>query len=138
MKFVDENKAETIQIDITPIVDTVFNLMIFFALSMNFMLTPGIKVDLPESSVEEVIQKEKEVIVSVTKEGEIILDSNPIELFQLYDEFKRIVQKNPEAVIVIQADKNVTHGRVVQVMDIARNSGIKRIAISTQFKQGEK
>ncbi len=138
MKFVDENKAETIQIDITPIVDTVFNLMIFFALSMNFMLTPGIKVDLPESSVEEVIQKEKEVIVSVTKEGEIILDSNPIELFQLYGEFKRIVQKNPEAVIVIQADKNVTHGRVVQVMDVARNSGIKRIAISTQFKQGEK
>lgn len=134
MKFTEENRAEGIQIDITPIVDTVFNLMIFFALSMNFMLNPGIKVDLPESSAEEIVQKEKEVAVSITKEGNVMIDSNSLTFAQLFDELKKISDKNPQAVIVIQADKNVTHGRVVQIMDIARSSGIKRIAISTQFK----
>lgn len=138
MKFTEGNRAEGIQIDITPIVDTVFNLMIFFALSMNFMLNPGIKVDLPESSVEEIIQKEKEVTVSVTKEGNIMVDSNSVSLDQLFGELKKISDKNPQAVIVIQADKNVSHGRVVQIMDVARSSGIKRIAISTQFKPREK
>lgn len=138
MKFIEEDKSEGIQIDITPIVDTVFNLMIFFALSMNFMLNPGIKVDLPESSAEEIVQKEKEVAVSITKEGNVMIDSTSVTFSQLFDELKKIADKNPQAVIVIQADKNVTHGRVVQIMDIARNSGIKRIAISTQFRPREK
>jgi biopolymer transport protein ExbD len=134
VRFIEENRTEGVQIDITPIVDTVFNLMIFFALSMNFMLNPGIKVDLPESSVEEIVQKEKEVTVSITKEGEVMVDSTPVDFEQLFDELKKISEKNPQAIIVIQADRNVTHGRVVQIMDIARSSGIKRIAISTQFK----
>ncbi len=138
MKFTDEDKSEGIQIDITPIVDTVFNLMIFFALSMNFMLNPGIKVDLPESSVEEIVQKEKEVAVSITRDGNLMINSTPVTFAQLFDELKKIADKNPQAVIVIQADRNVTHGRVVQIMDIARSSGIKRIAISTQFRPREK
>ncbi len=138
MKFTEDNRAEGLQIDITPIVDTVFNLMIFFALSMNFMLNPGIKVDLPESSVEEIVQREKEVTVSITREGHLMLDSVPVDFEQLFEELKKVADKNPQAVIVIQADRNVAHGRVVQIMDIARNSGIKRIAISTQFKPKER
>jgi biopolymer transport protein ExbD len=138
MKFIDDNKPQGIQIDITPIVDTVFNLMIFFALSMNFMLNPGIKVDLPESSAEEIIQKEKEVTVTITREGEVLIDSNSVDLENLSGELKRISNKNPNAILVIQADKNVLHGKVVQIMDIARNSGLRRIAISTQMKSREK
>lgn len=138
MKFIDDSRAEGINIDITPIVDTVFNLMIFFALSMNFMLNPGIKIDLPESSIEEIVQKEKEVVVSITKEGEVLIDNNPLSFSALFEEFKKIATKNPEAIIVLQADKNVVHGKVVQVMDIARSSGIKRIAISTRLRTEEK
>ncbi len=138
MKFTEENRAEGLQIDITPIVDTVFNLMIFFALSMNFMLNPGIKVELPESSLEEIVQKEREVTVSITREGNLMVDSVPVDVEQLLGELKKVADKNPQAVVVIQADRNVTHGRVVQIMDIARNSGMKKIAISTQFKPKEK
>jgi len=102
------------------------------------MLNPGIKVDLPESSVEEIVQKEKEVTVSITKEGEVMVDSTAVNFAQLFDELKKITDKNPQAVVVIQADKNVTHGVVVKIMDIARSSGIKKIAISTQFKPRQK
>ncbi|HEY4716084.1 MAG TPA: biopolymer transporter ExbD [bacterium] len=140
MKFTTNENSGGVQIDITPIVDVVFNLMIFFALSMNFMLTPGIKVDLPESSAQEIVQKEKEIIVSVTPEGGIMVDSKSASLASLPDYFYNASLKNPDALLIIQADRNVVHGLVVEIMDIARNSGLKRIAIATRqrFDSGGK
>ena len=61
MRFSEKTQTDA-SLDITPIVDTVFNLLIFFALSLNFIVTPGINVDLPESITEEIIREREELI----------------------------------------------------------------------------
>ncbi len=133
MEFRRKRRGEA-RLDITPIVDTVFNLLIFFALSLNFIVTPGIKVKLPGSSSEEVVRQKREVTLAVTEAGEIFLARKRVALEELPARLTDIARANPQTLIIIQADKNVRHGTVVQIMDKVRRSGLSRLAIATQLK----
>ena len=73
-----------IHLDITPIVDTVFNLLIFFALSLNFIVTPGIKVNLPESSTEEIVREKEEIIIMMKQGNEVVVNNKSVSLEQLF------------------------------------------------------
>ena len=82
MQFSERAKTDA-SLDITPIVDTVFNLLIFFALSLNFIVTPGIKVNLPDAVTEEIIREREEVIIVMGKNDSIIINSNPVTIDQV-------------------------------------------------------
>ena len=118
-------------LDITPIVDTVFNLLIFFALSLNFIVTPGIKVNLPESSTEEIVREKEEIIIVVKQGDEIFINNSAVSVEQLFLILSKLAQRNRETLIIIQADQEVSHGRVVKVMDTAKRAGLTRLAIAT-------
>lgn len=118
-------------LDITPIVDTVFNLLIFFALSLNFIVTPGIKVNLPESSTEEIVREKEEIIIVMKQGNEIFINNNAVSIEQLFFILSESAQRNRETLIIIQADQEVSHGRVVKVMDTAKRAGLTRLAIAT-------
>jgi len=132
MKFKERTQAD-VHLDITPIVDTVFNLLIFFALSLNFIITPGIKVNLPESEMEEVIREREEIIIAVRKDKEIFINNSSIAIDKLFLILKKAAQKNKDTLVIIQADKEVSHGRVVKVMDTIKRAGFKRLAIATSI-----
>ena len=118
-------------LDITPIVDTVFNLLIFFALSLNFIITPGINVNLPESITEEIIRERDELIIVMNKDNTISIDGHSISEDQLNFLLSDAVQKNQETLVIIQADQDVSHGSVVSMMDRTNKAGLKRLAIAT-------
>ncbi len=126
------------EIDITPIVDTVFNLMIFFALSLNFISIPGIPVNLPRASSLAEAQQKKEVTVTVTREAGIFLDGRPVSMRELEDELGRRSAAAPDTVVVISADADARHGSVVEIMDLARSAGLGRLAIATKPKPVER
>ena len=132
MQFRERTQSD-IHLDITPIVDMVFNLLIFFALSLNFIVTPGIKVDLPESVTEEIIREEKEIIIVMKKDNSIFINSTPVSFDRLLLSLNRYVKQNKDALVVIQADREVTHGKVVKMMDMAKRAGLVRLAISTSM-----
>jgi biopolymer transport protein ExbD len=111
----------------------VFNLLIFFALSLNFIVTPGIKVDLPESVTEEIIREEKEIIIVMKKDNSIFINSNPVSFDRLFLNLNNYAMQNKDALVVIQADREVTHGKVVKMMDMAKRAGLVRLAISTSM-----
>lgn len=134
MRFQKEVKKDSSLLDITPIVDTVFNLLIFFALSLNFISTPGIRVQLPKSAAQEITREKKDLRVVLTATEQLYLNEKPVGLTRLGDEFKKAAQSNPETQILIQADQRVPHGKVVEVMDLARSAGLTRLAIVTQPK----
>lgn len=134
MRFQKEAKKNSSLLDITPIVDTVFNLLIFFALSLNFISTPGIRVQLPKSSAQEITREKKDLRVVLTAKDELFLNERPVDLASLGDQFKKAAQSNGETQILIQADQRVAHGKVVEVMDLARSAGLHRLAIVTQPK----
>jgi len=130
MKFKGKTNTD-IHLDITPIVDTVFNLLIFFALSLNFIVTPGIKVNLPESSTEEIVREKEEIIIMMKQGNEVVVNNKSVSLEQLFLMLSQSAQKNKDALVIIQADEKVSHGNVVKVMDTAKRAGLTRLAIAT-------
>ena len=118
-------------LDITPIVDTVFNLLIFFALSLNFIVTPGINVSLPQSGTNEIIRKSDEFIIEINKDNAIFVAGKQITKDELSLLLSDAAQKNKERLVIIQADQDSIHGSVVSVMDMAKRAGLTRLAIAT-------
>jgi biopolymer transport protein ExbD len=132
MRFQKQSKKDGTLLDITPVVDTVFILLIFFVLSLNFISTPGIRVDLPKATAKEILPEQKDLRVVITSKNQLYLNENLVDLKTLRDRFNKASQSNRKTQILIQADQVVTHGKVVEVMDLARSAGLHRLAIVTR------
>ena len=116
-------------IDIAPLIDIVFLLLIFFMLTSSFLFQPGIKINLPKAVTSEVLH-EQNVVVTVTSENLIYLDNKPVTAAQLNKKLINDVAplKKP---IMIKADRRASLGRVVEVWDICRAAGIAQVNIAT-------
>ena len=129
-------------IDMTPVVDTIFNLLIFFALSMNFLVNPGITVDLPDAAAPRVAREEGDIRIGITPAGGIRLDGAPVTLDVLRTRLRELAGQRRtggqrrDAQVLIRADRRVAHGLVVAVMDAARSAGLTRLAIMTRREGG--
>ena len=130
MQFSERTKTDA-SLDITPVVDTVFNLLIFFALSLNFIVTPGIKVNLPDAVTEEIIREREEVIIVMDKNDSIFVNGNPVSFDQISSVLTKSAQENKDTLVIIQADQEVSHGKVVRMMDTAKRAGLTSLAIAT-------
>ena len=136
MNFRPRRKPAGGFIDMTPVVDTIFNLLIFFALSMNFLANPGITVDLPDASAPQVAPRDGDIRVAVTPAGGIRLDGAPVTLEALGLRLRELAGERRDPQVLIRADRRVPHGLVVAVMDAARAAGLTRLAIMTQREGG--
>ena len=139
MRFRKDNdlkKGLASTLDLTPIVDVVFNLLIFFALSLNFAVTSGgINVKLPKASSAEPVRAE-ELTINLTADGKMYLNDKVITLERLSQKLKE--KQNKDSIVVIRADSLVTHGRVVEAMDTVRSNGFSRLAIAVDQPPFEK
>ncbi len=116
-------------INLTPLIDVVFLLLIFFMVATSFSLIRGIKVDLPTTTTPQE-KIEQNIVISVTKDGKIYLDKTQISKTELVKTLKRqIGEKN--SLVVINADKDTRHGMVVEVMDLAKQGGAGKLGILT-------
>jgi biopolymer transport protein ExbD len=120
-------------LDLTPLIDVVFLLLIFFMVSTTFIHEPGgIKVDLPHSDTQEFIRESGEVVVEITENGGLFVDDVPVDEAALRAALRRTMRADPESVVIIKADRGVEHGRVVQVMDWSKRAGLYRLAVATE------
>ena len=124
--------------DLTPMIDVVFQLVLFLLLSTTFKKeeespekSPGIQVDLPRSSAQAVVADKKDLNVWMASTGEIFLDEAPTSNDGLKRAFHDAAKSDTGTLVIIKADKGVSHGKVVTVMDLARNEGLTRLAIAT-------
>ncbi len=132
MRF-QTRKQDDVQLDMTPLVDIVFLLLIFFMLSTSLSVNPGIKIDLPKSSAEQVKKKKTTLRVAIEAGGHIFLEGKKLSLEQLREKFAVVGKaKGDDALVVIEADRKVYHGLVVKVMDAAKTSGLNKLAIATR------
>ncbi len=144
MQFRKARRADP-KMDITPLIDVVLLLVIFFMLTTTFIGAPAIKVKLPASSAKEISRERKEVKVTITKDGKLYVDrrvsgtGDPISLKELEKLLNKVARENRDTMVIIRADEDTTHGNVVAVMDVAKNSGLNKLAIATKpGKRGEK
>jgi biopolymer transport protein ExbD len=119
------------RIEIIPMIDTVFFLLVFFMMaSLSMTVYRGMSLSLPKAASGE--PRQDRVSVSVTRDGVIYLDRDQVEPAQLTENLRALHEKDPEVVVVVSADGDVTHRRVVEAMDAARLAGISKMAIAVQ------
>ena len=119
------------QIDIAPLVDVTFLLLIFFMLTSNFILQPGIKVRLPRAVTSEVISSDN-IVISITGQDLLYLNDKPIQIGELNERLKRAAQERSN--ILLKADNASSLGRVVEIWDLCRQLGIAHVNIATNQK----
>ncbi len=122
---------EALDINITPLIDIVFLLLIFFMVSTTFVESSGIKVDLPAADSQASTQKLEKLEISIRADDTIFLGEEKLSLEALTERLKAQAATDKDATIVLRADKVVAHGLVVQVMDIATKSGFSKLAVAT-------
>lgn len=130
MKFKRHTKLEhgLGQIDIAPLIDVIFQLLIFFMLSSSFTFQSGITVKLPKAVTSDII-KEENFIVTITSENITYLNGAVITLKELKQKLSQPGSKNRP--LLIKADRRASVGRIVDIWDLCRNLGIERINIAT-------
>ena len=119
-------------LDIAPLIDIVFQLLIFFMLTASFIFQPGIKINLPKAVTSEVLH-EQNVVITVTGENLIYLDNKAVTSNELNRKLTSEIGplKKP---LLIKADRHASLGRVVEVWDMCRAAGISQVNIATNPK----
>ena len=132
MQFKEKQKKR-MGINITSLIDVMFILLIFFMVSSSFVEQPGMKLELPAMQSQEVAKVEK-MALFVSKEGELFLNDRPVAIDSLGIVIKQLIPNVEEKTLVLKADRAVEHGLVVQIMDIAKRNGLKKIVIGTRVE----
>jgi len=125
------NRREPTRVDVTPLIDIIFQLVLFFMVSTTFVTSPGINVDLPRSSTESLLNQEEDLHIWMTDSGVVYLDKQPVDFASLKTILEQRATSDPTTRVIIEADTKVEHGLVVGVMDLARSIGLERLAIAT-------
>lgn len=129
-------KKKKARIEIIPMIDTMFFLLVFFMVAtMSMTVMRGMPVDLPKSEAAKNSKADEKRSVTVAKDGALFLDKERVGTQTLFKRLKADFEANPEALVIINADEEVSHGRVVEVMDTVKMSGITHLAIATKPKR---
>jgi len=117
-------------INLTPLIDVLFILIIFFTVSSTFLEQPGIELKLPEAESSQSHTAQK-VIVYVDAEGNLFLNDEPLTVDQLAESVESLISAQTDKSVVLRADEQVHHGLVIKIMDLLRKKGIYKIVVST-------
>ncbi|SEA46726.1 biopolymer transport protein ExbD [Desulfuromusa kysingii] len=127
-----KKSLEAPKVDLTPMIDVVFLLLIFFMISTTFIERPGLNINLPESSSEQIKHSQKEVQIYLAENGDIYLHQEKISFAAFVAHLESIAPEEVQYMtFILMADKAAKHGTVVQLMDAAKHAGFKNLAIAT-------
>jgi biopolymer transport protein ExbD len=133
---VPRQRLEKARIEIIPMIDIIFFLLVFFMVStLSMTINHGLPVNLPKAASSQ--QDLRETFnVTVMQDGTLFLNKEPTTLTELGQQVKTGLEKDPELVVIINADDQALHGAIVSVMDEVRLAGVSRLAIAVQAERG--
>ena len=126
-----KNPADS-YLNMTPLVDVVLLLLLFFMVTAQFGLLPGLKMLLPPVDAASMVrvQASERLELSITAEGDVVFENQPTTISGLSGLLNRTGAAGDEVVVVVSADQGVVYGRMVRVMDILRQAGFNRVVLS--------
>ena len=131
MRLPDEPELPS-QINIVPMIDVIFAILTFFVMSSLFLSrSEGLSVNLPKATTAKT-QRPSQITVNVDPQGQLALNRKPVQLDSLETSVRQLIKPNQEALIILNADKSVNHGQVVEVMDRLRKIKEAKLAIAAQ------
>jgi biopolymer transport protein ExbD len=117
------------EINLTPMLDVVFIMLIFFIVTASFIKEAGIDVNRPDAPTSEKIE-DANILIAISATDEIWIDRRLIDPRAVRANIERLHPENPKGSVVIQADKKSTNNMLVQVMDAARSAGVFNVSIA--------
>lgn len=124
-----ENEEEEQEINITPMLDVVFIMLIFFIVTASFVKESGIDVNKPSAATSQPKEKAN-ILVAIDASGNFWIDRRKVDPRAVRANIERLHAENPQGTVVIQADENARTAELVHVMDAARLAGVYDIAIA--------
>jgi biopolymer transport protein ExbD len=129
MQIVRQRKAASL-LDMTPMIDCVFQLLVFFMLSSSF-LTPSLKLTLPQAERDAVAEQE-ELYVSIDAKGDVYVNHTKIALDRLTEHLKPLVLKSEKKIVTVRGDEAMRYEFFVKVLDAAEASGAAHVSVAHQ------
>ena len=124
-----ENDESTV--DITPMLDVVFIMLIFFIVTATFIKEAGIDVDKPEAATA-VVQEKASILVAIDANDQVWINRRQVDLRSVRSIIERLHAENPKGTVVIQADRDSRNEILVKVMDASRRAGVYDIALAAE------
>jgi len=122
------------RINILPMIDVIFAILVFFIVSSLYLTrSEGLPVNLPRATTAEV-QKTKQITVTLDEKGKLTIDSKPAAINQLKAEIEKLIKTDTNTTVIVNADKTVEHGQVVDIIDQLRQIPDVQLAIAAKKK----
>ena len=118
-------------IDITPMLDVVFIMLIFFIVTATFVKEAGIDVNRPDAATA-VLQEKANILIAIDANNEIWIDRRNVDVRAVRPNIERLHAENPQGSVIIQADRESKTETLIHVMDAARSAGVFNVAIAAQ------
>jgi biopolymer transport protein ExbD len=131
-QFFNQNQVEEeSEINITPMLDVVFIMLIFFIVTATFIKEAGIDVNRPDAATA-VKQEKANILIAIGPNNDIWIDRRQIDIRSVRPNIERLHAENPQGSVVIQADKESKTDTLIQVMDASRQAGVYNVSIVAQ------
>jgi biopolymer transport protein ExbD len=132
------------EINITPLTDIFLVLLIIFMVTSSVIVNAasgpksGLKVNLLQGGAADVVAQASDLSVAILQDGRVVLSGDVITLDELKAAFADAKAKSPDTLVIVQADEGVPHGKVVEVMELAKGAGLAQLAIGVRETPGPK
>jgi biopolymer transport protein ExbD len=120
------------EVNLTPMLDVVFIMLIFFIVTASFVKESGVEINRPGAAT--AVKKARgNILVAITPSGQIWIDKRQVDIRAVRANIERLHAENPQGAVVIQADKDSKNGLLVEVMDAAKLAGVESISIAAEI-----
>jgi len=124
-------ESDESEVNLTPMLDVVFIMLIFFIVTASFVKEAGIDVNRPEAAT--AVRKERgNILIAISDTGQIWIDKRHVDIRAVRANIERLHAENPQGAVVIQADEESKNGLLVRVMDAARLAGVHEVSIAAE------
>jgi biopolymer transport protein ExbD len=127
-------EREQSEVNLTPMLDVVFIMLIFFIVTASFVKESGIEVVRPRAETAQ-RQERANILIAIRDDGEVWIQRRAVDLRAVRANIERLMAENPQGGVIILADENSRNGVLVEVMDQARLAGAQSISIAAEVKE---
>jgi biopolymer transport protein ExbD len=124
-----DQEADEADINLAPMLDIVFIMLIFFIVTTSFVREAGLEVNRPSAKTAQP-RESANILIAIAPNGEIWIDKRPVDIRSVRAVVERLTAENPEASVIIQGDREAQIGLLVAVMDQVRKGGVSNVSIA--------
>jgi len=130
--FNAQRRRTPLILELTPLIDVVFLLLLFFMVSTTFVQEPSaLEVDLPQSSSTALVPEGSDTEILLGADGRVMIGGEVIDLAALKEELRRIAREDPNTQVVVRGDKTVPYQQLIDIMSLAQEEGLTQFSLAT-------